>query len=1197
MRKAIRWLLWMSLAGWAWGQQASSNPGAVPTVIRFSGNLADADGKPLSGMEGVTFSLYTDQQGGAPLWVETQNVQADKSGHYTVTLGSTSSQGLPQAIFTSGEARWLGVQAQAQAEQPRVLVMSVPYALKAGDAETVGGLPPSAFMKASSADGTGTNTTSNLPPVTGGGKPGFIASWKTATQLTSSKLFQSAAGNIGVGTAKPAGNLDVNGTAIVRNTLTLFPNGSAPTLTVNGTAFTVSNTGLVSFVSGQTFPGTGTITGVTTASGSGLTGGGTSGNLNLALTNTCAANQVLQWSGSLWVCSNAGAGTITGVTAGTDLTGGGSSGNVTLNLDITKVPQLNTANTFTGDQTVNGNLSATGTVTGSSFQIGSNLFAFGSLANNNAFLGFAGNTKATGNWNTATGSYALVNDTTGFENTANGSEALLANTTGIANTATGTGALGGNTTGLANTATGSNALLFSTTGNYNTATGDDALADNTTGGYNTATGNNALSYNSTGNYNTATGFNAGITADRGNMGGSLDTFLGYQAVVSTGTLTNATAIGANAEVSVSNAMVLGSINGVNQATANTNVGIGTTSPAYSLDVHGTGNFTGPITFASGQTFPGTGTITGVTTGAGSGLTGGGTSGSLNLALTNSCAANQVLQWSGSGWVCSNAGTGTITGVFGGTDLTGSGTSGNVTLNLDITKVPQLATANNFATTQTISSGDLVLGNGNIDLPQTASGVQGVVTMGGLPFIHACCSSSNYNTYVGLSAGGAFNTGAYYETAEGYQALMSNTSGVFNTAIGSSTLTANTSGAGNTAIGSAALTANTTGVRNVAVGYGALPNNTSDNLNTAVGSSAFLGLQSGSNNTELGGRLSDTFFSGSNNTFLGAESKPGPATTLNGTTAIGAGAIVGAQGANLSNATAVGANALVTASNALVLGSINGVNGGAADTFVGIGTTAPTYLLHIGNSGGTSYNNFLRVEGPTTAGTGGLAASFGGYGAFGIDSVGTPGGRFVVTEIGRVGIGAASPSVTHSLTIGQNTGHAIADGWDTYSSRRWKTNIQTLHGALAKVEHLRGVSYDLKDSGKHEVGVIAEEVGAVVPEIVSWEKNGKDAQGVDYSRLTALLIEATKDQQTLIDKQQQRINTQQAQLASQRAEIASLRDSNAQQAHALQTVAAQMTLLQSKLAQLEGNVSDLRQARKAAAAGANGRQVGLQSHHL
>jgi hypothetical protein len=116
---------------------------------------------------------------------------------------------------------------------------------------------------------------------------------------------------------------------------------------VKETAFAVSNTGLVSFVGGQMFPGAGTITGVT--AGSGLTGGGTSGSVTLSLLNTCSTNQILKWNGSAWACSNDAnsGGTITGVMAGTDLTGGGSGGNITLNLDTTKVPQLNSANTFT----------------------------------------------------------------------------------------------------------------------------------------------------------------------------------------------------------------------------------------------------------------------------------------------------------------------------------------------------------------------------------------------------------------------------------------------------------------------------------------------------------------------------------------------------------------------------------------------------------------------------------------------------------------------------------------------------------------------------------------------------------------------------------------------------------------------------------------------------------------------------------
>jgi len=70
-----------------------------------------------------------------------------------------------------------------------------------------------------------------------------------------------------------------------------------------------------------------------------------------------------------------------------------------------------------------------------------------------------------------------------------------------------------------------------------------------------------------------------------------------------------------------------------------------------------------------------------------------------------------------------------------------------------------------------------------------------------------------------------------------------------------------------------------------------------------------------------------------------------------------------------------------------------------------------------------------------------------------------------------------------------------------------------------IEQLRGVSYDQKETGKREIGLIAEEVGTVVPEIVSYEENGKDARGVDYGRLAALLIEATKEQQAEFRQQQ------------------------------------------------------------------------------
>jgi hypothetical protein len=163
---------------------------------------------------------------------------------------------------------------------------------------------------------------------------------------------------------------------------------------------------------------------------------------------------------------------------------------------------------------------------------------------------------------------------------------------------------------------------------------------------------------------------------------------------------------------------------------------------------------------------------------------------------------------------------------------------------------------------------------------------------------------------------------------------------------------------------------------------------------------------------------------------------------------------------------------------------------------------------------------------------------------------------------KVGIGTTTPS--NVLTIAQGAGHPLSDGWATFSSRRWKTNIETLRGALAKVEQLRGVSYDLKANGQHEVGVIAEEVGAVIPEVVTWEKNGKDAQSVDYGRLTALLIEATKEQQTLIHEQQQQIQAQRAQIKAQQVRIeAERKRGDAQQAR-IARLSSQVKTIQASL---------------------------------
>ena len=80
------------------------------------------------------------------------------------------------------------------------------------------------------------------------------------------------------------------------------------------------------------------------------------------------------------------------------------------------------------------------------------------------------------------------------------------------------------------------------------------------------------------------------------------------------------------------------------------------------------------------------------------------------------------------------------------------------------------------------------------------------------------------------------------------------------------------------------------------------------------------------------------------------------------------------------------------------------------------------------------------------------------------------------------------------------------------------------GSLGKLSELRGVYFDWDEEygGKHSVGMIAEEVGKVLPEIVIYEENGIDAKGMDYSKITPLLVEAIKELKQIVDEQQKRI---------------------------------------------------------------------------
>jgi hypothetical protein len=352
--------------------QTAQTASALPRLVRFGGTVKDLNGSPPTGVVGVTFGLYSEQIGGAPLWVETQNVTADSNGHYTVLLGATKPDGLPADLFTSEQARWVGVQVSGQAEQPRVLLVSAPYALKAGDAETIGGLPPSAFVlaapptigsatassAAASAAGESVSPATTSDVTTTGGTVNAIPLFSTATNIQNSILTQTAATTLNVGgklnlpataaATKTAGTdsrpLDFVASSFSSTTSTAVNQAfqwqaepaandtTAPSGTLNllyglgatapsETGLKLSNKGVFTFATGQTFPGTGrgTVKSVGlaapatdfTVSGSPVTGSGT---LNFAWkvapTNADTANAIVKRDAS----GNFIAGTITAAT-------------------------------------------------------------------------------------------------------------------------------------------------------------------------------------------------------------------------------------------------------------------------------------------------------------------------------------------------------------------------------------------------------------------------------------------------------------------------------------------------------------------------------------------------------------------------------------------------------------------------------------------------------------------------------------------------------------------------------------------------------------------------------------------------------------------------------------------------------------------------------------------------------------------
>ena len=722
---------------------SSGTQAIVPRLMKFSGALHDAAGKPVTGTVDVTFSLYSTEAGGEPLWFETQSVQADDLGRYTALLGAMHTDGLPVDLFTSGEVRWMGIQVGAEAEQqPRVLLVSVPYALKAGDAETLGGKPASAYVLADAQSGTAAGTTatsiaaaalagskattengrqSNVSPLVAvcstitsnlGGTANSLPMFTAQCNVENSMITQSGS-NVGIGTASPGAQLDVQNPTTQNNiairatnangTMMLIPNlstsaynglvqsgdqgiifyGTAPnagnlvigpwsgigtpgirmtaagkigigtaipgarldvqnaaaqndialrTTNANGTIMFIPNLGYYAYnrlVQGGdqgiifygTAPNAGNLViGPWSGIGSpgirmtsaGNVGIGTAapaatldvaGNINASSDFTSGGDATV--TGSVTAASFSGDGSnLTNLPSATGLNCGGCIQNFQLGVNYAassskggdannalnlggvaaiNFPLVTASNTFMATQNVATTSGAALMVTTNDATTGAAVFSNANTSGDAITITDPGtpimHITATGNLMTVGTLQALNFNTSSNNNTLVGASAGNSLMTGANNVATGSQALGQDSTGIANTAVGALTLYNNSTASQNTAVGYGALLANCFGVSGTCSGSN----------NTAVGFWAGYTSNtnNANVTGANNTYIGYLSGPGTSTqLSNATAIGANAAVGQSNTLVLGSINGVNGATSSVSVGIGTQTPAVTLQVVG-----------------------------------------------------------------------------------------------------------------------------------------------------------------------------------------------------------------------------------------------------------------------------------------------------------------------------------------------------------------------------------------------------------------------------------------------------------------------------------------------------------------------------------------------------------------------------------------------------------------------------------
>ena len=384
---------------------------------------------------------------------------------------------------------------------------------------------------------------------------------------------------------------------------------------------------------------------------------------------------------------------------------------------------------------------------------------------------------------------------------------------------------------------------------------------------------------------------------------------------------------------------------------------------------------------------------------------------------------------------------------------------------------------------------------------------------------AASAAGNFSAFFGYRAGNATVVGG--NSFFGGEAGAANTKGAGNSFFGRLAGRANTEGNFNTFVGHNSGLSNKIGGRNSFFGTESGGESTEGEWNAFFGAGSGYSNTIGSRNSFFGGQAGSKNGYGNDNVYIGYEA--GRFTT--GATRV---TLLGVESdtssaLDLTNATAIGAHSYVTQSNSLVLGSIDGVNGATEDTNVGIGTNAPKSRLHIAFAG----NNLHLGHAGCSSGLGlGFGATMSGCTNFallgsGLNTVvNRPSGGKLIFAHNNFQQMAIAPDgvVTIDNLSGGGMTHLCHNGSNQIStcgsSLRYKTNIQPFFSGLSVLNRLRPITFDWKDGGMHDLGFGAEEIAAIEPLLVTRNNKG-EVEGVKYDRITAVLVNAVKEQQEQI----------------------------------------------------------------------------------